>query len=60
MLVLTNRPLRGFTEEQVVREVTSFQRVPAEAQVRSARGEWAEAVRLWERVVASNPVNGEY
>lgn len=41
-------------------DMASFHRVLAEAQVRSGRGEWAEAVRLWQQVVAFNPVNGEY
>jgi tetratricopeptide (TPR) repeat protein len=41
-------------------EIASFQQALAGAQVRSGTGDWAEAARLWQRVVAANPVNGSY
>jgi len=44
----------------MVAVVAGFHRDLAEAQARSGAGEWAEAARLWRRVVAANPVNGSY
>src|SRR5215472_5863924 len=41
-------------------DVAEFQRLTAEAQSRLGANDWAGATRLWEQVVAANPVMGSH
>jgi tetratricopeptide (TPR) repeat protein len=44
----------------MVTSTARFQQALAQAQARSGAGEWVAAARLWEQVVAANPVSGSY
>lgn len=41
-------------------DITEFRRTVARAKARSKRQQWTEAAPLWDRVVAANPVKGDY
>ncbi|GAB3427430.1 TPR end-of-group domain-containing protein [Flindersiella endophytica] len=40
--------------------VTEYRRTVSRAKARSKRGQWREAAALWDQVVATNPVKGDY
>src|SRR5262245_7493664 len=41
-------------------DVTEYRRAVSRAKARSKRGQWREAAALWDQVVATNPVKGDY
>jgi len=60
LLICVGKIAAQTTAAQETSSVSSFVETLAQAQTKTAAKQWNEAAALWGKVVAANPVNGDY